>query len=154
MKKWKNYEEVARHLLNEMATNFGVGRFDGKCLLSGESGTTWEIDARGCRERDEGFLIVECKRYPKKRIDQATVASLAWTIRDTGALGGILVSPVGMQTGAKIVAESSNIHEVILNEHSTTTTYLLEFINRIFIGQSDTIQFADEFRGEIADQND
>ncbi len=49
-KRWKTYEEVAQFLLNRVADQFGVGRFEGKQVMPGESGTTWEIDAKGCND--------------------------------------------------------------------------------------------------------
>lgn len=137
-KKWKTYEEVAAYLLNQFATHFELGEVEGKQLVPGESGTEWEIDAKGLTGDHEHFVIVECKRHTRSGIDQATTASLAWRIQDTGASGGILVSPIGLQEGAKKVAQKAGIYEVILDQNSTTTDYVLKFLNHVCVGLSDT----------------
>jgi hypothetical protein len=138
-KKWETYEEVAAYLLNQFAEHFGVGRFEGKQLVAGESGTEWQIDAKGCAADEGHFLVVECKRHTKAGISQAITAALAWSIQDTGAGGGILVSPIGLQKGAKKVAAKSDIVEVVLDQNSTTTDYMLKFLNQVCIGFSDTV---------------
>ena len=138
-KQWESYEEVAAYLLNEFAEHFNVGKFEGKQIVPGNSGTKWEIDAKGCTDNDSSFLVVECKRHTKNGISQAITASLAWTIQDTGGTGGILVSPLGLQEGAKKVADKSKIVEVVLDQDSTTTDYMLSFLNHVCIGVSDTI---------------
>ncbi|WP_434026804.1 hypothetical protein [[Pseudomonas] boreopolis] len=138
-KQWKTYEEVAAYLLNEFAVHFGVGRFEGKQLVAGESGTEWEIDAKGCSADASHFIVVECKRHTKSGISQAITAALAWSIQDVGASGGILVSPIGLQEGAKKVASKANVVEVLLNQDATTTDYFLEFLNKVFLSVSDTV---------------
>ena len=114
-KRWKTYEEVAAYLLNQFAEHFGVGKFEGKQIVAGDSGTEWEIDAKGCSDDGIKFLVVECKRHTKSGISQAITAALAWSIQDTGASGGILVSPFGLQEGAEKVATKAGIVEVILD---------------------------------------
>jgi hypothetical protein len=46
---WRSYEEVAQYLLGQMAALFGLGRVEGKQLIAGASGTSWEIDAKGAK---------------------------------------------------------------------------------------------------------
>jgi hypothetical protein len=82
-------------------------------------------------------VIVECKRHTKSGVSQALTASLAFVIQDTGASGGILVSPLALQDGAKKVATTAGIHEVHLDKNSTTTDYLLRFLNQVSVGFSD-----------------
>jgi hypothetical protein len=137
--KWENYEEVAAYLLNQFAVEFGLGKFEGKQIVPGASGTEWEIDAKGYSSDGSYFMIVECKRHTKSAVSQAITASLGWVIRDAGASGGILVSPRGLQSGAKNVAAKALIHEVILDQNSTTTDYILRFLNKICLGVSETI---------------
>lgn len=151
--EWKTYEEVAAFLLHQFAEHFGLGRFERKQVVSGESGAKWEIDAKGCAEDGKQFVIVECKRYPNRGISQAIVASLAWTIQDTGAAGGILVSPVGFQDGARKVAAATTISEVTLREDSTTTDYMLKFLNKIFCGVSDNISITESISIVIQDES-
>ena len=137
--KWKSYEEVAQYLLNQFADNFRLGRVEGKKIVPGESGTDWVLDAKSVKANGKGFLIVECRRYTSSRLKQKDVAGLAFQIEDTGADGGIIVSPLGLQKGAKKVAEHKNIKQVILAPESTNSNYLLSFLNQTFMGFVETV---------------
>lgn len=152
-KQWQTYEEVAAYLLNRLAGHFGVGRFEGKQLVPGDSGTEWEIDAKGCADGSDRVVVVECKRHTKSGINQAITGSLAWTIHDVGADGGILVSPLGLQEGAKKVAAKANIIEAVLDQNSTTTDYMLSFLNQIHIGISETVHITDHLVIEVRDKD-
>jgi len=68
-KAWQTYEDVARHLLDTFARGFGLGHVEGKQLVAGRD-TTWEIDAKAVRLGDDGFLVVECRRYTTTRLSQ------------------------------------------------------------------------------------
>jgi hypothetical protein len=125
---WRTYEEVAQHLLNEFAVQFGLGHVEGKQIVPGESGAGWEIDAKGVAVNGEGFVIIECRRHTTSKLAQESVAGLAYRITDTGASGGILVAPLDLQSGAKKVAGHSNIQHVILDPSSTTKEYVLCFL--------------------------
>jgi hypothetical protein len=83
-------------------------------------------------------VIVECRRRTTSKLAQGSVGELAYRIIDTGASGGILVTSLGLQSGAKKVAGHSNIQHVILDPNSTTTEYVLRFLNRTFIGVAET----------------
>ena len=135
---WQCYEEVAQYLLNQFAEHFGIDCVEESQRIPGQSGTNWAIDAKGVKDNETCFLIVECRRHARK-IEQGYVGQVAFKIKDTGAKGGIIVSPLGFQKGAKKVAEYSNIESVILDPQSTTTEYIMEFLNRIFIGLRDTL---------------
>lgn len=150
---WSTYEEVAAYLLNQVSEHFGVGRFEGKQIVPGDSGTEWEIDAKGCSDNGNRVIVVECKRHTKSGISQAITSSLAWIIQDIGAEGGILVSPIGLQDGAKKVAAKAGIVEVVLNQNSTTTDYILSFLGRIFVGFSDSLNVTDHLSIEIRDND-
>lgn len=146
-KKWERYEEIAAYLLNEFAEKFGIERVEGKQLIKGnKSGTEWQIDAKGIRDKDNIFLIIECRRYKTSKQKQENLAALAYRIDDTGAAGGIIVSPLGLQEGAEKIANAENIHNVILDENSTTTDYMMKFLNEIFIGIGEKITL----RGSIS----
>jgi hypothetical protein len=148
-KKWRTYEEVAQYLLNQFATHFGLGHVEGKQIIPGASGAKWEIEAKGVAASGEGFVIVECRRYTKSKIEQERVAGLAFRIIDTRASGGILVSPFDLQRGSKKVAAYSNIQHVILDPASTTTEYVMRFLNDVFIGVSDKITLKDRATIEL-----
>ena len=136
-KVWETYEEVAVHLLNQVASELGLEHVEGKQNVYGSrSPTKWEIDGKGVEGGGEGFVIIECRRYTTSKQNQEKVAALAYRIIDTGASSGILVSPLGFQAGAKRVAAAENIIEVLMDENSTRTDYVLQFLNNIFAGVS------------------
>jgi len=155
VKQWATYEQVAAYLLNQFSERFGMGRFEGKQIVAGESGTSWEIDAKGVAEDNKKFIVVERKRHTKSGISQAITAALAWSIEDTGASSGILVSPIGLQQGAEKVAKKAEIVEVILDRDSTTTEYMMRFLDQICVGFSDvvTAKITDSLSIEVRDQN-
>lgn len=141
---WRDYEEVAQYLINEMADHFGLEGMEGKQRIPGDSGTQWEIEGKGVVVGDEGFVILECKRYTKNKVNQETTGGLAFRIHDTNAQGALLVSPFGLQAGARKVAEATDITEVTLTSGSTKTEYVLKFLNNAFIGVTDTISSAED----------
>jgi hypothetical protein len=142
MKIWSSYEEVATYLLNEFADKFGLERIEGKQLALGHrSGTTYEIDGKGFRQDGTGFVIVECRRYTTSKQNQEKVGALAYRIIDTGAKGGIVVSPLGLQEGANLIADREGIVNVLLNQDSTQREYVLQFLNNIMIGLHASLTF-------------
>jgi len=152
MATWRSYEEVAAYLLNQFASEFGLKRVEGKQEVVGQrSGTTWEIDAKGFRQGDSGFFIVECRRYTTSKQNQEKLGGLAYRIIDTGAEGGIIVSPLGLQEGAERIAAAENIVSVQLNGGSTQHEYILRFLNKIMIGLHDTISFKESLEIELRD---
>ena len=135
-KTWETYEEVATYLLNQIAVEFGLERFESKQKVVGQrSGRAWEIDAKGISEGNEIFFIVECRRYTTSRQNQEKLGGLAYRIIDTGAKGGIIVSPLGLQEGAAKLAQAENIFNVILDEKSTRTEYVLKFLGKMRVGK-------------------
>lgn len=154
MTKWKSYEQVATYLLDQFASEFELQRVEGKQSVIGKrSGTTWEIDAKGFREGDSGFVIVECRRHTTSKQNQERVGGLAYRIIDTGAEGGIMVSPLGLQEGAERVAAAENIVSVQLREDSTQDSYVLAFLNKIMIGIQDTISYEESVELVVRDQH-
>ena len=131
---WETYEQVAAYLLDQARADFGLSRVEGKQPLEGASGTTWTIDAKGMRSSDSMVVIVECRRYTGSRIDQESTGGLAFRIQDTGAGGGILVSPLGLQEGAAKVAAATGIIAVIPNADATPTEFTMSFLNQLRIG--------------------
>lgn len=144
-RKWETYEEVSVYLLNQFATEFGLSNVEGKQLVPGNSGTRWEIDAKGFLIDEEGFVIVECRRYNNSKQNQEKLAGLAYRIIDTGASGGIIVSPLGLQAGAELVAKAGNIVSITLDKDSTSEDFLMKFLNKVFIGFSDNLEVSDDF---------
>ncbi|RQT26130.1 hypothetical protein [Burkholderia contaminans] len=131
---WKTYEQIAAFVLNQCAAEFGLSRFEGKQDVAGKSGTEWEVDARGWTEGNTAHFLVECKKYSTTAISQAITGSLVYSIQDTGAGGGFLVSPKGLQSGAKLVAAATNIIEIKLDPKSTTAAYFGEWLGKLHVG--------------------
>lgn len=151
--KWRNYEEVATYLLDKFAEHFGLSRVEGKQPLLGKrSGTEWIIDAKGIRQGNEAFVIVECRRHTSKKQDQEQLGGIAYRIIDTGAEGGIVVSPLGFQSGAEKVALSEGIVHVELHEDSTPTEFSMRFLNQIFVGNNERCHASDSYDAAVIRQ--
>lgn len=146
-RSWRNYEEVAQFLLDQLASHFGLGRVEGKQIVRGES-TEWELDARGVLVDGDGFVAIECKRH-KHRVRQGQIGELFCKIHDTGAVGGIIVSPLPLQAGASKFANNNLIVQVRLDRNCTTTEYILEFINKLFIGLSQRSVVCDHLEAKL-----
>ena len=133
------YESVSVILLSRFKRVLEFKRVEGKQRAFGASGTRWQLDAKVFKRNRAVFLIVEVKRHTKKKISQAIVGSLVAAIRDTGAVGGLVVSPHGMQKGATMLAKANNIKAVQLTADSTSTDYLMESCQNAWRGISETI---------------
>ena len=150
-KAWETYEEVAVYLLDQVGDRLGLDfeRVEGKQHVYGSrSGAKWEIDGKAVKVSDEGFVIIECRRYTTSRLKQEHAAGLAYRITDTGADGGILVSPLGFQEGAKKIADAEGIQEVFMDENSTRSDYMAKFLDRATGGVSAQIRFNVEAEAE------
>jgi hypothetical protein len=136
-KPWVKYEDVARLLIEQLGDHLGLHleRVEGKQKLVGTSGTPWEIDGKGVRADDGGIVVIECKRYPDDRVNQETIGGLAWRIHgELGASGGIVVTPLGLQSGAELVAKHADIQVVELNADATPTEYVMRLLDKICVG--------------------
>jgi len=145
MQGWQSYQEVAAYLLNHFAKEFGLTRVEGKQTVHGfKSGTDWEIDAKGVREGpNQGFVIIECRRYTSSRQNQEKLGSLAYRILDTGASGGVIVSVLGLQEGAAKIRAAEDIIDVQLNANCTPDEFALKFLNRLMIGVKETAKLGE-----------
>jgi hypothetical protein len=138
-KAWTDYEEVTLYVLKKLGRRFGLADVEGKQKIAGKhSGTEWEIDAKGVRDGDASIVLVECRRY-KNRLTQEAVAAVAYRIFDTGAAGGITVSPLPLQKGAAKVAAASKIEHVQLRADSTRELWIAEVGKVIHVGITDSI---------------
>jgi len=145
MQKFETYEQVAQFLLHQLRKEFGFSDVEGKQKIKGNrSNTEWKIDAKGVCINNEGFVIIECRRYTTSKQNQEKIGGLAYRIIDSGAKGGIIVSPLGLQSGAEKVALSENIINVILDPNSTPKNFTLSFLSKIFAGVTDTISISEE----------
>jgi len=147
---WKSYEEVAAYLLEQNAHDFGLNRVEGEQKIPGRrSGTIYNIEAKGIREGNEGFVIIECRRYTTSKQNQEKLGSLAYRIIDTGAVGGIIVSPLGIQEGAAKVAANEKILNVQLNANCTPTEFTMKFLNKLMIGIRERLVLRDSCSIEV-----
>src|SRR2546430_13239803 len=101
---WEIYEDAARKVLLDIRQVLGISTVEGKQSVEGESGTNWEIDAKAWREGSSGFLVIGARRHTTAGLKQKDLAALAYGIQDVGGSGGIVVSPLPMQKGARIIA--------------------------------------------------
>ena len=147
---FRTYEEVATYLLNQFAKEFGLAKVEGKQKIAGiRSGTQWKIDAKGVREGNEGFVIIECRRYTTSKQNQEKLGGLAYRIIDTCAEGGILVSPLGMQEGASKIATGENIVDVRLDANSTQYYFSMQFLKKLMVGLSEGVVLGDSVTAEV-----
>ncbi|MBI1177815.1 hypothetical protein GC207_10295 [bacterium] len=126
-KNWAIYENASRKALKGIISEFGLDTVDGKQELNGKSGACWEIDAKAISSTTGRFFIVECRRRLKKGLDQEAIAALAYRSKDTGASGALVVTPKGLQRGARTVAKFENIHLIKVSAESTIDQFLWEF---------------------------
>lgn len=131
---WERYQAVAADLLNRFATQFGLDRVEGKQKIRGRK-STWKIDAKGVRDSDGAVILVECRRK-KRKLEQEALAAIAYRIRDIGAQGGIVVSPLELQSGAKRIASAEGIVEVRLDQNSTSLDFAIRFLGKLMVGAS------------------
>ena len=131
---WIQYEQVAAQILNDVAAHFGLKRVEGKQSIPGlRSGTEWEIEAKGLSDDNQAFVIIECRRYTTSKLKQEHLGAVAYRIIDTGAAGGIIVTPLGLQEGAEKVAVAENIIPVRLSLDATPEQFALEFLGNVIV---------------------
>ncbi|MFV9645927.1 MAG: hypothetical protein ACNYWU_08910 [Desulfobacterales bacterium] len=59
-KKWETYEEVSVYLLDKIRDELNLSGIEGKQKLIGkDTGTEWEVDAKGISEGTIGIILVE-----------------------------------------------------------------------------------------------
>lgn len=141
IQSWSNYEAAAISAISALRNELKVSKVEGKQTLTGSSGPTWEIDAKAWCEDSENFLIIEARCHTSSGLKQEALAAIAFRVNDLGAVGGIVVSPLPLQKGAKLIAASSGIEHVLLSATSTPEHYLAEYMGHRFhgFGFSDSI---------------
>jgi restriction endonuclease len=131
---WQRYERTAAIILNEVAAHFGLNRVEGKQSIHGfRSGVDWAIDAKGWTEGAETFVIIECRRYTTSKVKQEHIGALAYRISDTGAVGGIMVSPLGLQEGAERIAKAEKVTSMKLSADATPEEFAIEFLGNAIV---------------------
>lgn len=130
--KWQTYEQVARKVVSDLRRELGIGDVTEKQKLQGESGATWEIDGKATSGASDGFFVIEARRHTTSGQKQEHIAALAYRIRDLGGIGGIIVSPLPLQRGAKLIAKHEHIVELRLITECTTENYVAQFLAQTF----------------------
>lgn len=140
--EWKRYESAAREILQHFASELGIISIAGEAVLPGHSGTKWHVEGTATCLDDGGFLIMECRRYTTTRLNQESLGGLAFRIQDTGGAGAIIVTPLPLQQGARLVAESQNIIPIEIEAWSTAQNYLARILGKTFhgVGITEAIQ--------------
>ncbi len=124
--KSKEYEDVARAVLRDCREELCLRDVTGPVTKKGtRSGTEWKLEATAVTKT--GFYIVECRRHTKDKIKQESVGGVVYRAMDIQAEGVILVSPLGLQRGAKLVAAAESVHEIKLGPDSTAHEYVVSF---------------------------
>lgn len=138
---WKKYEAASRKIIQILCDEFGIASVQGETKLIGKCGTEWSVEGTATLINGEGFLVLECRRYKTKRLNQEALGGLAYRIQDTGAAGGIIVSPLPLQKGAQYIAEAENIIPIQIESWSTAEYYLAKILGKTFrgIGVKDSI---------------
>lgn len=144
MASWKTYEDVARALVERFRDDLGVARVEAKQDLPGASGTKWEIEIVAYAKDDEKLVVFECRQKARDGIAQEEVGGFAYRVKDLGAAKGYFVTPIGFQRGAALVAEYEKIDLIKLSYDASVDDYVMQFLNRIFVGASDEIVVTDE----------
>lgn len=133
---WMKYEDLARKVVDDMREALGLALVEGKQRLTGASGNDWEIDAIAYLSSGDGFLIVEARRKTAAGVSAEAVAAISRRMKDVGADGAVIVSPLPLQRGGRKLADFDGIQALRLDLESTPERYLAEYMGRVFLGAS------------------
>jgi hypothetical protein len=153
-KTCRNYEEVATYVLKQVRKRFELTDVEGKQKVTGtHTGVSWEIDAKGIRESDGALIVIEYRRYTSSGLSQEALAAIAYRVIDTGAAGGITVSPHPLQRGAERIAKVANVQHVQLDPSSTRDQWIAKIQGIMIFGHTETarISITDGFHIEMRD---
>lgn len=147
---WRDYQSLARYVLEEIREELGLSEVEGAQAIPGlHSGTSWNIDAKGVRESDGATIIVEARRFSEEHQSQEKLAALAYRIFDTRSGGAIVVNPHDFQKGAQLIAQANNVVNVKLDMYSTPDDFVVEFFNKLYMRVTDRMKFGDSFDVQV-----
>ncbi|MBD2129460.1 restriction endonuclease [Microcoleus sp. ZQ-A2] len=142
--KSQEYENLTRKILNDdrLRPYLDLARVETytRSFPGKKTGADWKADAFGY-DLDGGLVLIECKHYKKGKLKQNQVGGFAYTIQDTGAKRGIIVTTLGLQSGAIKVAKAENITLIRLDYNSTDKDFTVHLVNRA------VIQITEQFNG-------
>ena len=137
-KKCDEYEQVTRHVLEQVGDLLGLDlqAVEGKQKIFGKSGMEWTIDGKGVKTDDGGIVVIECRRYTTSRLKAEAMGGFAYRIKDLGAAGGYMVTPLGLQEGAEKLANHEGILDIHLDADSTATDFTVGLLDKVVHGRS------------------
>lgn len=138
----KKYEEYTSLILNDSSVQECLKKYIGTInikvksivnlgledwnLRGKKTGCIWNVDGFGYDASGERVLI-ECKHSSKRKIEQNELAAFAYIIKDVGAKSGIIVTTLGLQSGAKQIAKTEKVGLLILDYNSTEKNFKITF---------------------------
>ncbi len=146
------FENVAFEVLTKLAPFLGLTSVEeGKQDLEAESGPPWQADLVAYNEA--GLIKIECKyrANQRDRVKRSDVAVLAFSIQDTGAVGGIIVSCHPLQEGAQALADHQGIPHLIIDSSSNLIEYKAKIKEMIFAGFSEGAPSFDSMKKIVTD---
>lgn len=146
---YKTYEDAARALLSDVRSFLGLGEVTGEQKLAGRSGTVWTVEGSAYDVSNERLVLVECKQRKTSALNQETIGGFAYRVNDTGADRGIIITTVGLQKGAKLVADAERITVIKLDYNATSENYIAEIADQLFLKVTDRIRVGEEVNVEI-----
>jgi len=113
-------------------------RIEGKQKLVGKSGMTWEVEGKGGAGRWRGD---RCHRVPPihdlQNQARSNGCARVSNRRRWAPQAEIMVTPIGVQQGGEAIARHEGIQIVQLDASSTTTDYVLKYLNKVLLGATD-----------------
>jgi hypothetical protein len=132
VENWRNYEDAARKIigkLNSMKDELRIEKITDKQKIKGKSGEEWEMEIMASDSESGKPILLECKCWAKP-IPRDVIVSLAYKIKDVGGERGFIITTIGLQKGAKKIAELENIEIIKLNYDATADRFDLVLPNR------------------------
>ena len=130
---WRKYENYTTRILNDERVQKYLENYfhlsnpkikPKKKLLGKKTGTKWEVDGYGY-DTDNNLVLIECKHYSSDKVEQNIIAAFAYIIQDIEAKHGIVVTTLGLQSGAIKVAKAENISLIKLDYNSTNENFVV-----------------------------
>jgi len=132
VENWRNYEDAARKIigkLNSMKDELRIEKITDKQKIKGKSGEEWEMEIMASDSESGKPILLECKCWAKP-IPRDVIVSLAYKIKDVGGDRAFIITPIGLQSGAKKLAGVEQIETILLTKDSTSSNFDLVLANR------------------------
>ena len=91
---------------------------------------------RGVTTEDGEIVIIECRRLTTSRINQEDMGGIAYRIGHVGAAGGIVVTPIGVQEGARKTPRNTRASRLFASMPTRPRRiFMLEFLDKVIAGE-------------------